>query len=283
MKLFRKASPPPAVADGSAPPPVLPPAPLVTCQADGVLAYHLFLGRAPETDEAAGAFVGMSLFEMAGSFLGSEEFTTRILSPVAQTGQPAQWDGGLPAGALATGLTSALRIDAALVLAARDWAERLGALLEAPLPRDVLVRLHGEAASPLLRRADAARLALRARLTGEAEALRQLRATSEGLEIIATRDIVADDGGLRSLSDDPVIMAAVEAVSGPPSMIRRLTLSFADGMRPSSGEVKIYFGLDGRFEKPAPSWVRSADKPSTSSCPGRAAPRRSPRPAVRSL
>ena len=64
--------------------------------ADARLAYHLFLGRAPENDEVAEEMVGRSTLDAARSFLASGEFTGRILKPVAEQGEPSEWHGGLP-------------------------------------------------------------------------------------------------------------------------------------------------------------------------------------------
>ena len=220
----------------------------VSCLADGVLGYHLFLGRPPESDEVAEAFIGLTLGEMARRFLESDEFTTRVLASVVQTGEPGEWQGRLPAQALQTPLTAALGVDPEAVSAARDWAESLGALLEAPIPRETLLRLHGEAAALLLRRVDAALASLRTRLAGQAEALRRIRTVSKGLEVLAVRDIVADGEGLRSTSGDPWILAVAEPLPDRKPLLRRLTLTLGRGAD-RAGRAKLYFDLGRGFEE----------------------------------
>lgn len=229
------------------------------CLADGVLAYHLFLGRAPENDEVALAYVGTRLKAAAERFFDSEEFRTRVLLPVIDAGAPSEWQGQLPLTTLDAPLAHALPIDVAAAAAARNWAEDLGVLLAAPIPRQVLQRLHGEAAEALLHRADAALVALLARVASTAEALERVRTVSRGVTVSAVSDLVAQDGRLRATSSDPWILATADPLLASRPLLRCLTLSFAREDERRTGRVKIYVDLGHGFDEASVLAVPTAD------------------------
>ncbi len=228
----------------------------VTCLADGVLAYHLFLGRPPEIDAVAQDFVGASLEEAATRFFGSKEFVGRILVPVAEAGAPSEWHGRMPSAALEAPLAGALGIDADGALAAKDWAEALGLLLKAPEPRAVLRRLHGDMADALLVTVDRALAGLQLRLTGAAEALNRIRAVARGLSITSTRDLEWRDEQLVATSHDPWIVGTFDPPTYPRPLLRCLSLSVKSAENRLIG-VKVYFDLGEDFAESNAIIVRS--------------------------
>ena len=218
----------------------------VTCLADGVLAYHLFLGRPPEINAVAHDFVGVSLEEAATRFFGSDEFVERILVPVVDAGAPSAWHGRMPPAALEAPLASTLGIDADIALAARGWAEALGLLLKAPVPREVLRRLHGDMADVLLAGVDRALVSLQLRLGSEAEALDRVRAVARGLSITSTRDLEWQDEQLVATSHDPWIVGTFDQPTDPRPMLRCLSLSVRSAEEGPIG-VKVYFDIGDDF------------------------------------
>ena len=136
----------------------------VTDHHDATLAYHLFLGRSPESDGVAGQLIGAGLNDLAQRFLKSPEFVGRILGPAADHGEPKEWIGGVPLHLLDAPLAVALAIDETALVAARDWAEAFGVLFETQIARDALLALHGSAAEPLLRQSDEALVRLKHRV-----------------------------------------------------------------------------------------------------------------------
>jgi GT2 family glycosyltransferase len=219
----------------------------MTCLADGVLAYHLFLGRAPENEDVARALLDAPFEDVAVGFLGSEEFRSRILIPIGQRGYPTDWEDHFPPHTLDAPLARALRLDRETALAARDWAELLGVVFQAPVARQALVQLHGDAAEPVLSLTDSALMALRERSAAQAQAFERIRSAARGLEVVSIRDIVGVEGRLQSVSDDPSILLVVEPLAAGP-LLHRLTVGIKHPAgRP--GMTKLYFDLGQGYQE----------------------------------
>lgn len=217
---------------------------------DGVLGYHLFLGRAPEDEEVAGQMVGRSVEDMAETFLASAEFVERILRPVAAGGEPGEWQGGMTRAELAAPLADMLALDRDAMAAAQGWAEVLGGLFGAPVARAVLQRLHGEAAEALLARADEAFGRARQRKEAGKAALAALQARARGLSIGEVHDLVLlPDGSLEATSDDPWIIADLPFAEEGSALYRLAATLRTGGGAPFT--VKLYLDLGDDFHEGA--------------------------------